>query len=80
MIIMEYCNGPIDPETHEETKSTVPYALHMDQTSLVMTLHGFGNVIDKTGVACGSEFVSIRENTSSASNATLPQHVQESVQ
>ena len=26
----------IDPETHEETKSTVPYALHMDQTGLVM--------------------------------------------
>ena len=36
----------IDPETHEETKSTVPYALHMDQTALVMALHGFGNVID----------------------------------
>ena len=45
---MLFFHHGIDPETHEETKSTVPYALHMDQTSLVMTLHGFGNVIDDT--------------------------------
>ena len=31
----------------------------MDQTALVMALHGFGNVIDDTGVACGRKFVSI---------------------
>ena len=52
-------SGLIDPETHEETRSTVSYALHMDQTSLVMTLHGFGNVIDDTGVACARKFVRI---------------------
>ena len=28
----------IDPETHEETESTVPYALHMDQTGMVMII------------------------------------------
>ena len=31
----------------------------MDQTALVMALHGFGNVIDNTCVACARKFVSV---------------------